>query len=75
MARDTQNVQVEVYHGYKMDKSNELFVEYVKKFSDIKIKAEQEGNNARRSVAKLMLNSLYGRFGLKYEPHTIKFVN
>jgi len=58
-----------------MDKSNELFREFVEKYSKIKIKAEKEGNNAKRTTAKLLLNSLYGRFGLKYEPYTIDFVD
>lgn len=74
-ARDSQNVTIEVHHGYKMDKSNELFSEYVEKYSQIKIKAEKERNIAKRITAKLLLNSLYGRFGLKYEPYTIDFVD
>ena len=74
-ARDSQNVTIEVHHGYKMDKSNELFSKFVEKYSQIKINAENEGNNAKRTTAKLVLNSLYGRFGLKYEPHTIEFVD
>lgn len=61
--------------GYKMNKTNKIFTEYVDKFSTIKIQAELEGNNARRTIAKFMLNSLYGRFGLKYEPFTHKFVS
>jgi DNA polymerase type B, organellar and viral len=57
-----------------MDKSNELFTKFVENYSKIKINAEREGNNAKRTTAKLILNSLYGRFGLKYEPYTIDFV-
>ena len=41
----------------------------------MKILAEKEGNNALRTIIKLLLNSLYGRFGLKYEPYRIDFVN
>jgi hypothetical protein len=74
-ARDTQNVRIEVHHGYKMEKSNELFSKFVEKYSQIKINAEKEGNNAKRTTAKLVLNSLYGRFGLKYEPYKIDFVD
>jgi len=72
-ARDSQNVTIEVHHGYKMDKSNELFSKFVEKYSQMKIKAEKEGNNALRTIIKLILNSLYGRFGLKYEPYIIDF--
>lgn len=73
-ARDNQNVEVIVHYGYKMKKSEELFNNFVKKYSKIKIIAEKEGNNAKRTIAKLVLNSLYGRFGLKYEPYIIDFV-
>nr|BAM29335.1 dpoB [Lentinula edodes] len=73
-ARFSKNVAIKVHHGYKMDKSNELFSKFVEKYSQIKINAEKEGNNAKRTTAKLILNSLYGRFGLKYEPYTIDFV-
>jgi DNA polymerase type B, organellar and viral len=73
-ARDSQNVKIKVHHGYKMDKSKELFTQFVENYSKIKINAERDGNNAKRTTAKLILNSLYGRFGLKYEPYTIDFV-
>jgi hypothetical protein len=58
-----------------MDKSKDLFSKFVKKYSQMKIKAEKEGNNALRTIIKLILNSLYGRFGLKYEPYRIDFVD
>ena len=34
------------------------------KWIEQKIKAGKEGNGAKRQIAKLMLNSLYGKFGL-----------
>nr|QWO71407.1 DNA polymerase [Termitomyces sp. K2P1] len=74
-ARDTQKVKIQVHHGYKMEKSKDLFSKFVEKYSKIKIMAEKEGNNAKRSTAKLILNSLYGRLGLKYEPYKIDFVS
>jgi hypothetical protein len=57
-----------------MDKANDLFSKFVEKYSKIKINAEKEGNNTKRMIAKLILNSLYGRFGLKYEPFRIDCV-
>jgi hypothetical protein len=58
-----------------MDKSKDLFKDYVNKYSQMKIKAEKEGNMALRTIIKLILNSLYGRLGLKYEPYKINFVD
>ena len=49
--------------GFKFRQSNELFVEYVDYWSEVK--AREKG--AKRQLAKLMLNSLYGRFAVN--PH------
>ena len=42
---------------------NELFGAYIDKFINMKIKAGKEGNKVKRQVAKLALNSLFGKFG------------
>ncbi|MEM1726593.1 MAG: DNA polymerase [Candidatus Bathyarchaeia archaeon] len=39
-----------------------LFREYVEYFYGLKKQAEEEGNHVKRTFAKLMLNSLYGKF-------------
>ena len=41
-----------------------MFDKYINYWMDQKIKAGKEGNQPMRQIAKLMLNSLYGRFGL-----------
>ena len=45
--------------GYKFKAKNGLFNEYIDKWSEIKI----NNDGAIRTLAKLMLNSLYGKFG------------
>lgn len=50
--------------GYKMKQAKGLFDNYINFWTDQKIKAGKEGNAAQRQIAKLMLNSLYGKFGL-----------
>src|SRR4051812_8725188 len=42
-------------------KSSNVFKKYVDTFYDLKVVAEKEENAVKRSVAKLMLNSLYGK--------------
>lgn len=55
-----------VYHGGYMYRSREnLFTEYVDYWTRMKIEATKEGNKPKRTIAKLMLNSLYGKFGTK----------
>lgn len=53
--------------GYKFKASNKLFTTYIDKWTEAKIKAGKEGNAGLRQIAKLMLNSLYGKFGTRME--------
>lgn len=53
------------YHGgWKFKQCKGMFDTYINYWMDQKIKAGKEGNQPMRQIAKLMLNSLYGRFGL-----------
>lgn len=42
-----------------------IFDDYVEKWSKIKIEAGKVDNKTRRAIAKLMMNSLFGKFGTK----------
>lgn len=54
----------EVYlGGYKFKATDKLFVKYIDKWTDVKIQAGKEGNDGMYTLSKLMLNSLYGKFG------------
>lgn len=53
--------------GYKFKGKVGLFSDYISKWTEVKIKASKEGNKGRRSMAKLMLNSLYGKFATSLE--------
>lgn len=50
--------------GWKFKQARGLFNQYVDYWTEKKIKAGKEGNKSLRSIAKLMQNSLYGRFSL-----------
>ena len=54
---------INYYEGLAFKSSNNLFKDYIDYWTEIKIKAGKEGNKALRSLAKRMLNSLYGKFG------------
>lgn len=53
------------YGGYKFKGNTNLFKNYVQKWTDEKIKAGHEGNAGKRQIAKLMLNSLYGKMATR----------
>lgn len=58
---DLYNVE---YHGGWMFKATQgLFTEYIDKWTATKIKSKEEGNHGMYTISKLMLNSLYGKFG------------
>lgn len=49
--------------GYKFKSIKGLFNNYIDYWSEEKIKAKKDGNGARYLTSKLMLNSLYGKYG------------
>ena len=52
-----------VWHGgWKFKSTTGLFSEYIDHWVNEKIKASREGNKSMRTLAKLMLNALYGKF-------------
>ena len=59
--------QYEVYElsyecGWKFKAMNGIFKDYIDKWIKVKIESTKSGNKGMRSIAKLMLNSLYGKF-------------
>jgi len=55
---------IEWISGWKFKSSNIMFKPYINKWMEVKIKSTLDGNKAMRTLAKLMLNALYGKFGL-----------
>lgn len=53
------------YHsGWKFKSTTGLFKEYIDKWNTVKMESTLNGNKAMRTLAKLMLNALYGKFAL-----------
>lgn len=48
--------------GWKFKAGTKAFKQYIDKWIGVKIEATKEGNKGKRTIAKLMLNSLYGKF-------------
>lgn len=51
--------------GYKFQANDVQFSKYVDKWVQVKNQATIEGNKGQRQIAKLMLNSLYGKFATR----------
>lgn len=58
---------IEYLGGFKFKSSSTLFTDYVDYWINVKIESQKSGNKAMRAIAKLMLNSLYGKFALNPE--------
>ena len=54
---------IEYAGGYMYRQSNMLFTDYIEHWNSIKVESAKTGNKGMRQIAKLMLNSLYGKFG------------
>ena len=54
---------ISVNYGYEFIKTDYIFRDYVKYYYNIK----QNAKGSQRAIAKLMLNSLYGKFGQRRE--------
>lgn len=82
---DQYNVyNIEYISGWKFKATYGLFDEYIDKWYAVKEEAGRTGNKALRTLAKLMLNALYGKFGTsphkrskypKYVDGAITYVN
>lgn len=65
---DHYNVDVEEWMGgYAFKSKTGLFKDYIDKWMKVKEQSTIEGNSGMRTLAKLMLNALYGKFGLKIQ--------
>lgn len=62
---ENYNVYDLTYHsGWKFKGIKGLFTQYIDYWGEKKISAKKEKNNVLYIISKLMLNSLYGKFGL-----------
>lgn len=55
---------IEYLSGWKFHASNTCFREYIDTWNTVKVEATKTGNKGLRTIAKLMLNNLYGKFAL-----------
>jgi hypothetical protein len=56
-------IEIEFINGYMFKGRHGMFDEYINHWIEIKEQADKDNNPGLRQIAKLMLNSLYGKFG------------
>lgn len=57
-------IDIEYINGWKFRGAHNMFKVYIDKWIKVKNDSTLSGNKAMRTLAKLMLNALYGKFGL-----------
>lgn len=57
-------IDIEYINGWKFRGAHNMFKPYIDKWIKVKNESTINGNKAMRTLAKLMLNALYGKFGL-----------
>lgn len=55
---------IDYINGWKFKGLRGLFKDYLDKWSTVKIESKKQNNFAMYRISKLMMNSLYGKFGL-----------
>jgi len=73
LAIEINDVEITVHYGYKFDRGKDIFKDFVEHYYNIKLKSKD--NEVLRLLAKLILNSLYGRFGLRHQLTKTEFFN
>lgn len=59
--------ELKFLNGWKFKALSGLFTPYIDKWIQVKIESTKNGNKGMRTLAKLMLNSLYGKFATGLE--------
>jgi hypothetical protein len=62
--------EFDIIKGYQFEKGNNIFTDYVETL--FKFRTEYPSTNPMNYIAKLLLNSLYGKFGMKNETTDVK---
>lgn len=69
------NYNIEILYGYKFERSKVPFKEFIIKYYNLRNAAKSEGLNSKALTCKLLMNSLYGRYGMKDIKDVVKLVS
>jgi len=67
--------KIKVMWGYKFNRGKDVFKDYVETMYNGRLKAKSDKNNSLQLIFKLLLNSLYGRLGMKEIENRLKILS
>jgi hypothetical protein len=65
--------EIDVVQGYVYEDMEPLFQTFIQDWYGTRLAAQKEGNEGLAYVCKILMNSLYGKFGQKEEGETVYF--
>jgi hypothetical protein len=62
-----------VFKGWVFKNGGYIFRDYISELYEMRLKAKKEGDGVTDIICKLLMNSLYGRFGMNPEKENLSF--
>lgn len=66
--------KIEILGGYQFEKGENIFKDFILNLYDKRLEAKKENKSSFHLIYKLILNSLYGRFGMKQLLSRVEFI-
>lgn len=66
---------VEPIYGYKFERGEGMFSLFIDKYFDLKKRSIEKGELSVGFMAKMLMNSLFGKLSMKSSKHTVRYVN
>jgi hypothetical protein len=63
-----------VYKGWTFKSGGAIFSDYINELYEMRLKAKSQGDGVTDIICKLLMNSLYGRFGMNPDKENLSFV-
>ncbi len=74
-AQKNKNYDIKITNGFYFLKSEKIFKNYVKYYYSLKTESKKNNNKTGYMIAKMFLNSLYGKFAQRRDKEVIVFCN
>jgi DNA polymerase elongation subunit (family B) len=66
---------ITIHHLYSFQRGDNCFLGLIEKLNDMKVEAQLNNQPTIRNIAKLLMNSMYGRFGMHTEAIQSAIIN
>jgi hypothetical protein len=75
LAVNDYGYEISPIFGYKFEKGSNIFTSFVKKYYELKKRYKEKGEFSISVIAKMLMNSLFGKLGMKSSKNIVRYVN